>query len=326
MATLPSQVQPGDIITSEFMNALLGELEFMRKDLDKLLDQGTGDVIVPDVFGRTLAEARTMITTLGQLAMGSVLDVSGKLVDYSHSDVQLSRALYQLPAAGTRVVPGSSVNLVISATEGGTGPGPAPNPTIAELRLPDDTVATRFAVGTGMIIIGTNFDVVSTNNEVTFAGQPATVTPSAVEPTTRIRVVVPTGIPGAPTAPGQDDLTGVSIVVRNTVTGRQTSTTCTIAPPPEIATPHISSIESGVHIVGNSVTISGSGFSEVEAENEVFFDETPAEVPTSSSEISLTVIVPGGIPGVSDIPKTVQVTLRVNRVDADSHVNTQVAI
>lgn len=327
MSTLPVRVQPGDIISSEFMNALLNEVESLREKLDELMKNVPGTVIVPNVFGRTLLEARTIITSPGQLGLGSVLNVAGKLIDPLATENRTLLVLFQLPTVGERVVAGTSVNLVVSSTEAGTGPGPSPDPVITELRLPDETPATRFAVGTGMIIMGINFDVVSSNNEVTFAGQTATVTPSAFEPTRRIHVVVPTGIPGAPTASGQADLTGVTIVVRNTVTARQTTTTCTIAAPPEIAPPHISSIPAGPHLVGSPVTITGTGFSAVAAENNVFFDGTPAAVPTTASEISLTVTVPSGIPGlgsIGDPPKTVQVTLTVNEIDADAPFPTSV--
>ncbi|MDH5179221.1 MAG: hypothetical protein OEZ39_14575 [Gammaproteobacteria bacterium] len=333
MPTLPEKVKPGDIITSEFMNSLLDEVEFIRTTLDGLLGALPGTVIVPSVFGKTLIEARSIVTSSeNKLALGSVFNIYGVLVDPLATEVRTSRVLYQLPVAGARVAIGSSVNMVISAAAGdtGTGPGTPVEPIIDQLLLSDGTPSTSFSVGTGMIIIGSNFDPVSNNNSVTIGGVVSQVTPSADDPTHKLRVTVPAGIPGAPTEPGQSPLSNVPIIVLNTITGLQATRTCTIDPPPAVPPPQILSIPAGPHLVGSSVVITGSGFSSTLSENVVRFDVVQTETPGSISldGTQLTVTVPAGIPGLNVIGdvRTVDVSLVVNGVPAVATFPTEVEL
>lgn len=314
MATLPSEVQPGDLITSEFMNAILSELVSLRSALDQL-GTPSGSVAVPDLFGRTLSEARAiLLQPARQLALGNVIDAAGTLIDPLAQANRLLRVLAQVPIAGAYVQPATAVNLVVSAAAGGTTPETKP-PTITDLRTPAGTVATRFRVDEGMVITGANFDATPANNAVSFGGIGVTPLANANDPTRRLVLVVPRGIPGAPTAPGQADLPGVQIVV--TTPGGQAATTCTIAAPSEIPPPRIDDIQPAFAGLGETVTITGSGFSATAAQNAVSFGGTSGTV-LSGGTTSLSVRVPRSMPGLNQQGdnQLVDVTVTVNGVPA----------
>ena len=69
MPTLPSEVQPGDIISSELMTEILSRLSQLS---DAVL---TGTQSVPNLIGLSLTDARTLIQQPSlQLALGFVVD------------------------------------------------------------------------------------------------------------------------------------------------------------------------------------------------------------------------------------------------------------
>jgi hypothetical protein len=117
MALIP-HVQPGQVIRSNFINALIDEINALQSGAP-----GAG-VAVPDVFGLPLAQARAVITQLSvNLVLGSVFDVFGTAIN-ANSSVNAARlVLGQSPPAQSRVTVGSAVNLTVAAAPGQGGGG-----------------------------------------------------------------------------------------------------------------------------------------------------------------------------------------------------------
>lgn len=313
MASLPSQVQPGDLISSDLMNEMLDELASLKSAIDQF-GAPTGTVPVPNLFGLTLSEARAIITQPArQVTLGTVIDITGVTVDPLAQTNRLRVVLTQSPTAGARVQPGYAINLVVSASpDGSSGPVAKP-PTITELQTPDGTTTTTFAVGDGMVIVGTNFDPTPPNNAVSFNGISVTPKPNANDPTRRLIIVVPTGIPNAPSEPGQTSLEGVNIVVTTPVASA--STTCTVAAPSATPPPQITGITPAFAPLSGSVTVNGTGFSTTASENTVHFGDAAGTV-TNANATSLTVDVPAALSGLNNQGdnQLVDVTVAVNGV------------
>jgi hypothetical protein len=172
-----------------------------------------------------------------------------------------------------------------------------------------------------MSINGSNFAQLFSDNVVKFAGVAATVLPSSVG--NRLDVVVPAGIPGAPTTPGGAALPGVIVTVQ-VPGGAVAQTTVTINPPPGSPIPIIvPPLSPSTGIVGSSVNITGNNFAATAAANTVTFDGKAGTVtavnPAAGGASTLTVTVPTNIPGLlssgsnrTDVP----VIVRVNNVDS----------
>lgn len=307
MATLPKQVQPGDVISSELMNAILAQLA----ELGELGPAGTQ--VVPSVLGTRLADARALITQPSrQLVLGFVIDVSGAAVDPFQAANAGAIVLNQSPAADARVAPNTSVSLVV--TEASTAPVPAP--TITRTETPTGTVATAFSVNATMVVVGTGFAAVASQNTVMFNGTRATtVTADPADPTRRLLVVVPPGIPGAPVNPDDSDLPGVVVSVQPL--GSAAATTTITVTAPEASQPTISSVSPASPFERQNITIVGTNF--VDAARVLIRDEPATIVSITPTQIVATVpdfpdINPGAppvpsslvvsIPGVGDTPFT----------------------
>ena len=304
MATLPTKVQPGDLITSELVNAMLEDLAQLKGS--------AGTQTVPDVFGRFLPDARTIINQPSkQLTLGTVLDVAGAVIDPLASANAILIVLGQSPVSGTRVAPGTSVNLVVSraATGGGTT---LPPPTITRTETAIGTPATKFRVGDPVVIVGTNFHVTPSQNIVTFDGVGTPVTSDPSDPTRRLLVKVPTGISGGPVNPGDPDKTGVILVV-STPAGVPVSTTITVAAPSGVPVPQITSFTPPAQAVGANVTISGQNFSATASRNEVSFGNVAAASIVSVTPTDIVAKVPDfpDLPNVSGSTKDVQIRVTV---------------
>lgn len=316
MPTLPSQVLPGQIISSELFNAMLAEIQSLQTALGQV-GSAPGTVPVPDVFGRTLSEARAIIAQPArQVTMGSVLDVTGATIDPLAQPNRLLVVLNQSPIAGTRVLPGSSVNLVVSGAAGG-GPVVRPPPIITQLLTAAGTPATSFRVGEGMTISGANFDPASSNNAVSFDGVSVTPQPNAQDPTRRLFVIVPTGIPGVPTSTGGVPRDGVPITVTTSGAASATITT-TIAGPATTPPPQITGITPNPAALNTNVTISGQRFSATANQNIIAFAGITATNIVSASTTQLILQIPAGIPGLnqSGSNRLVDVTVTVNGTPA----------
>jgi IPT/TIG domain len=251
MATLPTQVRPGDLITSELINAILEKLALTGE---------AGTEVVPNVFGALLGDARAAILApTRQLTMGFTFDVTGAAVD-SAAGANFNRIVVsQSPTGESRVAPNTPVNLVVSGTGSGGGGGTVPTPTITRMETLGGTVATSFAVNGTLVIVGTNFSATASQNSVRFDGTPATsVNNDPADPTRRLVVVVPPGIPGAPVNPGDPPRAGVVVSVSR-LGGTAVTTTVTITAPVPDA-PSITLVDPATANEGTNITITGTGF------------------------------------------------------------------
>jgi hypothetical protein len=253
MATLPAQVRPGDLISSDLMNAIL----------ERLSQMGGGGVsgtqVVPNVFGAFLGDARAAILQPGrQLMLGFTFDITGAAIDPLSSANFNLIVLNQSPPGGSLVAPNTQVNLVVSQQLAGGGGGTTPPPTITRTETVGGTAATSFAVNGSLAIVGTNFSATASQNTVTFDGTPGTVASDPADPTRRLIVNVPTGIPGAPVNPGDAPKAGVVLSVRR-LGGEPVTTTVTITAP--VANqPTIATVNPATQFENQNVTITGTNF------------------------------------------------------------------
>ena len=99
MATLPLYVQPGDVVSSELINAIL-------EALAKLQVAPGGTQVVPNLLGAALSDARAILAQPArQLSLGFTVDVSGASVEpFAAANANLM-VLNQSPAADARVAP-----------------------------------------------------------------------------------------------------------------------------------------------------------------------------------------------------------------------------
>jgi mono/diheme cytochrome c family protein len=150
-------------------------------------------------------------------------------------------------------------------------PTTTPAPTITSFS------PTNGVVGTTVTIVGTNFSTTATGNTVKFNGIAATVSTAT---TTSLAVSVPTGA-----------TTGnITVTVGGQTATSSASYTVT---PAVIPAPTITSFSPANGAVGTTVTITGTNFSTIVADNTVKFNGTTATV-SAASATSLTVAVPTG--------------------------------
>jgi IPT/TIG domain len=282
MATVPTQVRPGDVITSDLINAILEKLAELGPGV-------SGTQVVPNVFGTFLGEARaTILQPSRQLALGFTFDVTGAAIDpLAASNFNLI-VLNQSPPADSLVPPNTPVNLVVSQAATGTTPTPVPAPTITRTETATGTATTSFAVNGTMAIVGTNFSANAAQNIVTFNNvAAASVTGDPADPTRRLLVQVPTGIPGAPVNPGDAALAGVVVSVRNQSGIAATTTITVTAPVP--GQPTIASVSPATPDEGQNITVTGTNYT---ATTQVRIRGTLATTVGTPTPTSITVTVP----------------------------------
>jgi hypothetical protein len=301
MATLPAQVRPGDLISSDLMNAIL----------DRLSQIGGGGVsgtqVVPTVFGTFLGDARATILQPGrQLMLGFTYDVTGAAVDPLSSANFNLIVLNQSPPGGTLVAPNTPVNLVVSQALASSGGGNTPPPTITRTETASGTAASSFPVNGTVAIVGTNFSATASQNRVTFDGTPGVVASDPADPTRRLLVTVPTGIPGGPVNPGDPPKSGVVISLRKQG-GDPVTTTVTINAP--VANqPTISTVSPATQFETQNATITGTNFT---ANAQVKVHGTTATIvgtPTSTTIVFTVPSFPDIQPG-PPVPVTLVVTI-----------------
>ncbi len=286
MPTLPTIVQPGDVISSDLMNAILAELARLGGGTAP-----TGTQLVPNLFGNFLGDARAAILAPSrQLAMGSVLDVGGAAID-PIATVNVNRiVLNQHPSAGNLVTPGTPVSLVVSGTAA-SPETPAPAPTISGTETLGGNASSSFAVGSDLLVVGTGFSATGAQNSVTFNGISAAVTPAPDNPTRRLIVRVPTGIPGAPAAPGDPDLPNVTLSVRIGSGEAATATVTLAAPSPQ--QPSIDAITPSPQFEGQTATLTGSNLDagtqvRIEGIDVPVVDTRPTQIDVTVPDLGLT--------------------------------------
>jgi hypothetical protein len=147
----------------------------------------------------------------------------------------------------------------------------SPNPTIASF-----TPAAAL-VGATITITGTNFDSIPGNNMVTFFDDvPAVITSCT---STQIVTTVPQGA-----------TTGaITVATTNGAQNVPSETSFTVLPPPTI-----SSFTPVSALPGATVTITGTNFDPIQANNVVTFSDGIPAVITSSSSTQIVTTVPSG--------------------------------
>ena len=296
MAAIADTVRPGDIISSDLMARIIALLNAH----DAALGGGTGGLVVPNLFGRTVAEAR-VILQLQQLVLGSVVDVFGTIVNPQATTSASLMVLNQVPVAGQGTIAGAAVSLVVAAPAG-SGGGGGTSPGTPQITL---IVQASARAGESIEIRGSGF--AGAQSAVTFGGIAGTVL--GTSNVTRLFVMVPPGIPGAPALPGDPPLPNVPVRVTNPG-GATASGSITIAAP--LASPLVITGIPGA-TVGSPVTITGTGFSTDPTRNVVNFGGVVAGVPSLASPTQLTVTVPTGIPGLVVPGDSVTVNVHVTR-------------
>lgn len=299
MPILPSEVQPGDIISSELMTEILSRLS----QLSDIVITGTQQV--PNVIGMNLADARTQIQLPSrQLALGFVVNTVGAAVNPNAAANSNLIVLNQTPIAGHLAAINSSVNLVVSQSGGGsTNPDPAQQPVISGTETLGGSNATEFAVGENMVLVGNNFSANASQNIVTFDGVRALVSGNAADPTRRLFVEVPTGIPDGPVNPG-DIKENVVVIVRHAISNLSATVQVDVsAPIPN--SPTITSLSHSLRFEGQNLIITGTNFT---AESVVTIRDEEAEVVQFTST-TLEIVVPefDDIPGNAVVPASVVV-------------------
>lgn len=292
--TLPAQVRPGDIISADLINAMLDELAELRGTASG------GTQTVPDVFGSFLSDARTVLSQPAlQLSLGFTFDVHGAAVDPLAPANQSLVVLNQSPVANALVAVNTPVNLVVSAAASTPAPAPAPSPpTVTRAEKPDGTTATAFAVGSTMVIVGTNFSATAAQNTVKFDTVTTPATPDPADPTRRLLVVVPTGIPNAPVNSGDAARPGVVVSVKRGDNATTATTTITVNAP-VASQPTIANVAPATQFETLNITITGTNFT---AGAKVFIrDQAATVVSVAATQIVATVpnfgdIQSGGAP------------------------------
>ena len=185
------------------------------------------------------------------------------------------------PANSTQYTFAASTN-PITLTEGATT---AITVTATPVAVNVTNVApTSGRVGSTVTLTGTGFSTVTTNNTVRFGTTLATV--SSVNATgTSMDVVVPANVSGAQ-----------SVTVQ---VGTQTSTGVTYN-----VIPSITNISAASGAIGSTLTITGTGFDDTDANNTVSFGGTNASI-TSATPTSIVVSVPAGVSGANNVTVTV---------------------
>lgn len=288
MANEPlNEVQPGDLITAQLINAIIKLL----KELEQKLG---GPVTIPNVFGETLAAAKTILANATPpVALGqNVLDADGLPVSPNDSVNQSRRVIGQVPPAGTRAPSGTAVSLLI-ASQAASRALPVAVPEITGF-LPQ--VAS---VGEELQIAGKNFASLPSNNIVTFNGQALQVPPLDKSTNYSLFVIVPTGIPNGP-APGGPAVP-VAVRVKLATTNQETMGTVNVGPPTGITRPTVTSYSPTTPFAGTDLTINGTGFGTSSSLVRVKFDDSPAggqPIKTLVSATQLIVTIPSNLPGL----------------------------
>lgn len=283
----PLKVQPGDLIRSDLINAIIDNLEALNR---AVAGAGTtGLVSVPNFVGRSLSDARAILSqATTHLNLGSVFDASGVGFSGAAPSVQTRLVVNQVPTPGSRVAGGTAVDLVLAVAQGG-GTTPTSNrPTITSI------VGARpgeVRVGDTATINGSNFDLTPGNNQVTFGDRPAP------PPTSSNGNALVVQVPEVTSATGGQ----VNVTVR--VPGRTPNDTSlpfpvTVLPRATQPQPAITGVltPSGnppnTVTEGDEITVNGTGFAASPARNRVFLhtvEVTPNAQRSTQTALVLTI-------------------------------------
>jgi hypothetical protein len=304
------RVRPGDLIKSDLINAIIQNIEALNTALAGV--GGAGLVSVPNLVGRTFADARTIINTpTTHLVMGSVFDVVGQNISPLAADAQTRRVVSQSPSAGVGVATGTAVSLVLSA-QPGTGGGGTPPRTVIDSFSPEST-----RIGEVVTINGNNFSLTREQNEVFFAGVKADIPVTATARSIGVRIPdIPIPASGL-----------VSVLVR-TPNGDATGQTA-VLPRAAVPKPSVTGLSTASVEQGSSLTINGTGFATAFDGNTVIFESgglSREVAPRSGTASSLTVVIPDNFATAFNVtpqnsPRSLHVRVRNNTTKLTSDLD-----
>ncbi len=178
-------VRPGDLITADLFNAVLGRLA----EIEDLLGGSGGLVEVPRLVGLTLGQAQSQLSQSGSsFVIDEAFDALGISLNPNTNEARARRVLNQVPSPGARVASAGPIDVILSATTG-TGPQPTPAPSIT-------SVSPRpVELGRELSLTGINFGSPPGMLAITLDGAP--VQPSLHQPQL-IRFVVPSDLTNVP--------------------------------------------------------------------------------------------------------------------------------
>ncbi|RKH58487.1 IPT/TIG domain-containing protein [Corallococcus llansteffanensis] len=312
MADELNEVKPGDLITADQFNALIQQVK-------ALLAAGGGPVVVPNLYGQTLASAKAILAIPGNNLVlgGNLLDAFGQPVDPNDAANQTRRVIGQVPAGGARVTAGTAVSLLMAAkpTTGGTTPDPAIT-AFSPLQVP---------VKEALQIIGKNFSSLPSDNLVTFNGTAAPA-PSGQSSSSALFVIVPDNFPSAPKA-GQP---AVQVTVKvKTAEGKEVSGFVTVQAPTGVQHATLDGFAPSPPVSGQDLVITGTGFGATASAVKVKFSNEPSTgvTPKQVTPTSLTVTIPTNLSGMrSGFFKAFTVVVSVNGVESLPDANDTLSI
>jgi len=243
------RVRPGDLITSDLINAIIANIAELNTALAGI--GGAGLVVVPNTIGKTLAEARAIISNpTTHLNMGGIIDVTGQSVSAVADEAQVRRVVSQAPVPGARVISATALSLVLTIRPGtgGSGTTPSDAPVI-------QSVATG-RIGDVVAINGNNFELAREDNDVLFAGVPAET------PLTATKTMLTVRIPEI-TLPSGSTGTTVDVLLR-TAHGEAPGT-AVVQPKAAVPTPRVMGVspttvsEAGTLTITSAMTQAGAG-------------------------------------------------------------------
>lgn len=253
----------------------------------------TGDISVATTQGSVVSAAvfsvSPVISALSPLygGTGSYLTITGTGFDPASGAtvVRVNGVIANITSISptsisTQIPVGASSGVVTVTTAGGVATSSVSFTVTNTLPTISGFAPASGPVGASVVITGTNFDTTPANNKVQFNGVAAVPTVSSA---TSITVAVPQG---ATTGP-------VTISNVNGVVISSQSFAVTLSPGNIVAQSGVISFTPSSGPVGTSVTIVGTGFSAVLANNVVTFNGTMAGVSAASVD-QLSVTVPAG--------------------------------
>ena len=291
MANGFEDVRPGQIISSELMNLLLKAVTEIQSKLGGIegLLAGPGQVVVPNVFGLSLAAAKAEVTKPKYgLQIGDVFNTGGQRIFPENTAALELSVLNQVPEAGRIADVGSKVGMVIAqlASSGGTVPA-GPNHQVTGVLPPEGKAADG-----EVTVVGTGFITPFSRNHVIFDGT-FTQTPKPGSTVTGLVVDIPRDLPGLPR--------DVAVAVEIDGVTRVLPTLYHVLPVSNV--PELKITEMPIRVRENAtLNIIGTGFSATPAQNKVTFIFTPnptltqmvegSAVTAAGEDQQLTVTVP----------------------------------
>ncbi len=225
-----------------------------------VLTPTAGVVIVPKLFGLSLALAKTTLTdsSVG-LVPGDVYATDGEHILPTNTEALQMVVLNQVPDAGEAVQAGSAVDMVIASLPSEPPTGPVTPQHVVTGILPSGGAR----VGEEVAIIGENFVAPLSRNKVRFGTEEAP-TPRPGSTSTRLQVIVPDTLTGLPASFRVCvEIDGVSKCLPHDypidVASEEPPLLITATDPPNLGT------------IGSPLTIIGTGFDPTPGNNQITF-------------------------------------------------------